>query len=60
MKEAGSSSLDFQIIVDVSGKLDSRYQILARFIPRVCVDVCNEHGWVIPFTQITVHQADPV
>ena len=48
-KQAGASSLDYQINVDV----------LERLVQKVCVDVCNEQGWVIPFTQITVHQADP-
>ena len=23
-----------------------------------CVDACNEYGWVIPFTQITIHGAN--
>ena len=35
----------------------ARWNMLRRIIPRVCVDVCNEQGWVIPFTQITLHQA---
>ncbi len=56
-KEAGSSSLDYLVNVDVSGNLDSRYHVLSRMVAGVCVDVCNERAWVIPFTQITVHQA---
>ncbi|MDX1679178.1 MAG: hypothetical protein R3242_00480 [Akkermansiaceae bacterium] len=54
---AGASSLDYQILVDVSGELASRYQATNRLIQKVCVDACNENGWVIPFTQITLHQA---
>ncbi|MCB1230595.1 MAG: hypothetical protein KDN19_10030 [Verrucomicrobiae bacterium] len=56
-KEAGASSLDYAILADFSGNAASKYQKLHRAIPRICVDVCNEQGWVIPFTQITVHQA---
>ncbi len=26
-----------------------------RLINRLCVEACNEHGWEIPFDQITVH-----
>lgn len=56
-KEAGASSLDFVVLADMSGALGSRYQFLKRRIQRICVDVCNEHGYGIPFTQVTVHQA---
>jgi len=57
-KAAGLSSLDYEILVDFSGELASRYRYINRLIQRVCLDVCNEHGWTIPFTQVTVHQAD--
>lgn len=56
-KEAGASSLDFEVLADFSGEMASRYNALHRAIQRCCVDLCNEHGWVIPFTQVTVHQA---
>ena len=55
---AGASSLDYEIAADFSGKLAPKYQILRRAIQRICVEVCNEHDWGIPFTQITIHQAD--
>lgn len=54
---AGASSLDYEIIADFSGAVASRLNVLRRLIVKVCVDVCNEEGWTIPFTQITVHQA---
>ena len=56
-REAGSSSLDYEVLADFDGAVASRYNKLQRVIPRVCVDACNEQGWVIPFTQITLHQA---
>ena len=54
---AGSSSLDYAILVDLSGEVAARYNALTRLVVRTCVDTCNAEGWVIPFTQITVHQA---
>ncbi len=55
---AAASSLDFRIIVDFDGTLASRYQALHRRIQKLCLEACNEHGWIVPFTQITVHQAE--
>ena len=57
-KAAASSSLDYEILVDFNGELASRYRFIRRLIQRICVDVCNGHGWTIPFTQVTVHQAE--
>lgn len=54
---AGASSLDYAIMADFKGEAASRYEKLARGIQRICVDVCNEQGWGIPFTQVTIHQA---
>jgi small-conductance mechanosensitive channel len=55
---AASSSLDFAMLADFTGELASRCNVLERLIQKTCVEVCNEQGWVIPFTQITVHQAN--
>ena len=54
---ASASSLEYAILADFDGSLAFRYNALERKIRAICVDVCNENGWVIPFTQITVHQA---
>ena len=54
---AASSSLDYVVLADFDGSLAHRHGALQRLIQGVCVDTCKEHGWVIPFTQITVHQA---
>lgn len=56
---AGASSLDYAILADFSGELASRVNVLRRLIQKTCIDVCNDQGWGIPFTQITVHQAPP-
>lgn len=54
---ASSSSLDYAILADFDGSVADRHNALQRRIQCICVDVCNENGWVIPFTQVTVHQA---
>jgi hypothetical protein len=55
---AGASSLDYDIIADFDGVLASKHRALQRRIQTICLDTCNVNGWVIPFTQITVHQAE--
>lgn len=56
--EAAASSLNYKILADFDGSMGSRYQALHRRIQQICLDTCNAHGWVMPFTQITVHQAE--
>lgn len=57
-REAGASSLDYLIYVMMNGKTAGSYWAVGRIIQQACVRVCNERGWVIPFTQLTVHQGD--
>ncbi|MCB1278186.1 hypothetical protein [Prosthecobacter sp.] len=57
LSEAASSSLNYTVLADFSGEVAQRHSFLTRVIQRICVDACNENGWNIPFTQITVHQA---
>ncbi|MBN2372818.1 hypothetical protein JXL19_03390 [bacterium] len=56
-KQAGASSLDLEIMADFSGEAAKDYFRLSRTIQRICVDACNTNGWVIPFTQVTIHNA---
>jgi hypothetical protein len=58
-KEAGASSLDFFVRVDLDGSTAFYYAAQKRRIAHYCVDICNEQGWVIPFTQLTLHVAKP-
>jgi len=55
---ASASSLDYDILADFDGAVAPRYNPLKRKINSVCIDTCNENGWNVPFTQITVHQAE--
>jgi hypothetical protein len=57
-KEAGASSLDYLIVVNMSGNAAAAYFRIGRLIQQSCVAVCNREGWVIPFNQITVHQGE--
>ena len=54
---AGASSLDYTVLADFRGTIAQNYNKIQRLIAKLCVDACNEHGWVIPFTQVTLHQA---
>jgi hypothetical protein len=56
-KEAGASSLDVVALVDMAGAAAPDYQRLLRLVQRTCVDTCSDQGWVIPFTQVTMHLA---
>ncbi len=57
LSAAAASSINYAIIADFDGSLASRYRFLERRIQSLCVETCNAQGWIIPFTQITVHQA---
>jgi hypothetical protein len=52
---AGASSLDMLTLADFSGAAAERHRILTRLIQSLTIDACNEYGWIIPFTQVTVH-----
>jgi hypothetical protein len=58
-QSAGASSLDYLIYVIMTGDAADSYYPLTRLIQRICVDTCNERGWVIPFNQLTVHAGSP-
>ena len=58
-KEAGPSSLDVEILADFKGGLAEQHEILGRLLQRLAVEACNQNQWIIPFTQVTIHQALP-
>ena len=45
--------------VDLDGSQATDYAAQRRHLTSICVDVCNENGWVIPLAQMTVHLAPP-
>jgi len=54
-QEAGASSLNYLIYITFNGAAADSYYPLTRLLQRICVDTCNQHGWIIPFNQLTVH-----
>jgi len=56
-KEAGPSSLDLFVHADLDGSTAFEFLSQKRSLSGFCVDVCNEEGWVIPFSQLTLHVA---
>jgi len=57
-QQANTSSLDLVVIADFDGELADLYNRLRRSIQRWCVEACTEYRWEIPFTQLTLHQAE--
>jgi hypothetical protein len=57
---AGASSLDYRIYMILKGSAANAYYRAQRMVQQACVDTCNREGWVIPFTQITVHTAQDI
>lgn len=57
-KAAGSSSLDYLIFATLDGNSAASYFAIGRLIQQTCVEVCDREGWIIPFPQLTVHQAE--
>jgi predicted nucleic acid-binding Zn-ribbon protein len=55
VENPSASSLDLMLIADFDGKADRRYNYLKRTMMRIGIDACNQYGWTIPFTQLTVH-----
>lgn len=53
--EAAASSLNFLIYASFSGEAADAYFPIKRSLQTLAVDACNANGWVIPFTQMTVH-----
>ena len=57
-KEANTSSLDYLIYATMDGESAASYFKIERLIQQTCVNICNHEGWVIPFAQLTIHQAE--
>ena len=53
---ANTSSLDYKIIATFDGIAARDYFLIQRALQRYAVDVCNQQQWIIPFTQVVIHQ----
>jgi hypothetical protein len=56
--EAATSSLDYRIYLVLDGRAAAAYYKAQRLVQQACVETCNLAGWVIPFTQLTLHTGD--
>lgn len=52
---AGASALNLRVNLDISGSFAGQKLIIARFIQKELVKICNTHQYNIPFNQLTVH-----
>jgi hypothetical protein len=59
-EKANTSSLDLVVVADFDGAAAEIYGRLRRAMQRWCVEACTEYDWEIPFTQLTLHQAEAV
>ncbi|WP_446008017.1 hypothetical protein [Candidatus Electrothrix sp.] len=57
-KEAAASSLNLLMFAKFKNEQAPNYFALGRLLQQAGVDACNQYGWGIPFTQITLHQAE--
>ena len=55
---ASASSLDYLIYASMDGNSAASYFAIGRLLQQSCVDICNREGWIIPFAQFTIHQAE--
>ncbi|MGE0141701.1 MAG: hypothetical protein AB7I19_02335 [Planctomycetota bacterium] len=53
---AGSSSLDLDVLVMLAGKNAADAPVVRRMIQRVLVELCTARNWNIPFPQLVVHR----
>ncbi|MFD1159348.1 coiled-coil domain-containing protein [Roseovarius aestuarii] len=54
---AGTSSIDYEVEVDVGGAAAPRFEEIERELARILVELATENDWEIPFQQVVVHRA---
>lgn len=52
---ANTSSLDVRVYFECDPNLAARKKEFERKVWKIFVEVCNEHNYIIPFNQLTVH-----
>lgn len=55
--KADTSALVYEVEADIRGSSAHKYEEVERAMASLLVDACNENGWLIPFHQVTLHQA---
>ncbi len=54
-KEMGDSSIDYDILVDFSGRVAKDYYKLSRVIQKIAMNAASKYGWEIPYTTFTIN-----
>ena len=55
---AGTSSIDYEVEVDVAGTSAHLFETVERELARCLIDLANANGWEIPFQQVVLHRAE--
>lgn len=55
---AGTSSIDYEVEVDVAGTSAHLFEAVERELARCLIDLANDNGWEIPFQQVVLHRAE--
>jgi len=55
IEAAGTSSIDYAVLVHFDGDAAPRYHHLHRAVNKLLMSTCAEHGFGIPFPQLQVH-----
>lgn len=58
LAQTGVSALVFAIAIDLAGEAAPRARDVRLALSALFVEACNENAWVIPFNQLTLHQAE--
>ncbi len=55
---AGGSSLDLRVLFDVDGRCADSHDVIEPEIHSALISICNEHGLVIPFNQLSLNLSE--
>lgn len=58
-KEMGDSSIDYDILVDFSGRVAKDYYKLSRVIQKIAMNAASKYRWEIPYTTFTINHNQP-
>ncbi len=54
---AGENSLNYRFFLRCNGKIASQKHFIERRVQKIFVEICNDNGLTIPFSQLRVHMS---
>jgi hypothetical protein len=57
LKQAGASSIDYEVEADVKGAFADKYEDIEREMARLAVEACNINGWALALPQMVLHRS---